>query len=134
MIYFICEDKLVEVIKDEASLYNRWEKLKSNYVSSSFILRVIRFQELLNTRLSISSNSLELYITDIRNKAKELKRISASILDWILVTMLLNNLNRKFKEFVYRLLIYIKNKTLEFDKIVALLYKKERLLKKNTKK
>ena len=39
--------------------------------------------------------------------------------------MLLNNLDKKFKEFVYRLLIYIKNKTLEFNKIVALLYKKK---------
>ena len=48
--------------------------------------------------------------------------------------MLLNNLNKKFKEFVYRLLIYIKNKTLEFNEIVVLLYKKERLLKKNIKK
>ena len=28
--------------------------------------------------------------------------------------MLLNNLNRKFKEFVYRLLLYIKNKTLKY--------------------
>ena len=48
--------------------------------------------------------------------------------------MLLNNLNKKFKEFVYRLLIYMKNKTLEFDKIIVLLYKKNRLLKKNIKK
>ena len=48
--------------------------------------------------------------------------------------MLLNNLNRKFKEFVYRLLIYIKNKTPEFNKIIALLYKKKRLFKKNIKK
>ena len=39
--------------------------------------------------------------------------------------MLLNNLDKKFKEFVYRLLIHIKNKTLEFNKIVALLYKKK---------
>ena len=48
--------------------------------------------------------------------------------------MLLNNLNKKFKEFVYRLLIYMKNKILKFDEIVALFYKKERLLKKNIKK
>ena len=48
--------------------------------------------------------------------------------------MLLNNLNEKFKEFVYRLLIYMKNKTLKFNKIIALLYKEERFLKKNIKK
>ena len=48
--------------------------------------------------------------------------------------MLLNNLNKKFKKFVYRLFIHIKNKTLEFNKIVALLYKEKRLLKKNIKK
>ena len=77
----MCENKSIEAIKNEASLYNRWEKLKSNYVNSDFILRVIRFQELLNTRLSINSNSLELYVIDIRNKTKELKRISTLILD-----------------------------------------------------
>ena len=48
--------------------------------------------------------------------------------------MLLNNLNKKFKEFIYYLLIYIKNKTLEFNEIVVLLYKEERFLKKNIKK
>ena len=48
--------------------------------------------------------------------------------------MLLNNLNKKFKEFIYRLFIYMKNKTLEFNKIIALLYEEKRLLKKNIKK
>ena len=48
--------------------------------------------------------------------------------------MLLNNLDKKFKEFVYRFLVYIKNKTLEFNEIVALLYKENRLLRKNIKK
>ena len=35
--------------------------------------------------------------------------------------MLLNNFNEKFKEFVYRLLIHMKNKTFEFNEIVTLL-------------
>ena len=39
----MCEDKPVEAIEDEASLYDRWEKLESNYISSGFILRVTRF-------------------------------------------------------------------------------------------
>ena len=133
LIYSMCEDKPAEAIEDEASSYDRWEKLESNYVSSGFILRVTRFQELLNTRLSTSSNSLESYVAGIRNKAKELKRMSAPIPDWILVTMLLNNLDGKFKEFVHRLLVHMKDKTPEFDEIVALLYEEERLLKKDTK-
>ena len=48
--------------------------------------------------------------------------------------MLLNNLDKKFKEIVYRLLIYMKNKTFKFDEIVVLLYKEKRFLKKNIKK
>ena len=48
--------------------------------------------------------------------------------------MLLNNLNKKFKEFIYRLLVYIKNKTLEFNEIIILLYEEKRFLKKNIKK
>ena len=47
--------------------------------------------------------------------------------------MLLNNLNKKFKEFIYYLLVYMKNKTFKFNKIVALLYKEKRFLKKNIK-
>ena len=130
----MCEDKPTKAIEEKISLHDRWEKLESNYVSSDFILRITKFQELLNTRLSISNNSLKIYVIDIRNKIKKLKRISAFIPNWILVTMLLNNFNEKFKEFVYRLLIYMKNKIPKFDEIVVLFYKKERLLKKNIKK
>ena len=133
LIYSMCEDKPAEAIEEEVSSHDRWEKLESNYVSSGFILRVTKFLELLSTRLSTSNNSLETYVAGIRNKAKELNRMSAPIPDWILVTMLLNNLDGKFKEFVHRLLVHMKDKTPDFDEIVALLYDEERLLKKDTK-
>lgn len=132
-IYLMCEHKPAEAIEEEVSSHDRWKKLESNYVSSSFILRVTKFQELLSTHLSTSNDSLETYVADIRNKAKELKRMSASIPDWILVTMLLNNLDGKFKDFVHRLLVHMKDKTPNFDEIVALLYEESVFLRRIAK-
>ena len=46
--------------------------------------------------------------------------------------VLLNNLNSKYKDFVYRILTQL-NDVLNFDKFVTLFYKKNRLFKKDIK-
>lgn len=58
--------------------------------------------------------------------------MGAKIGDWILVALLLNNLNVKYKNFVHRLLTQLDDVP-EFDKIVTLLYKKDRLLQRDSK-
>ena len=47
--------------------------------------------------------------------------------------MLLDNLNNKYKLFVYRIIISLDDVS-NFNKIVALLYEEERLLKRDNKK
>ena len=52
--------------------------------------------------------------------------------DWILISILLNNLDGKFRDFVHRLLTTLDNLS-NFDKIVIILYEEDRLLKRDNK-
>ena len=47
--------------------------------------------------------------------------------------LLLNNLNNKYKDFVYRMFTQL-NEVLNFNKFITFLYKKDRFLKRNIKK
>lgn len=105
LIYFMCEDKFAEVIEDEEVVMNRWIKLERIYTDSGFVLRFTKLQELWITTISSSGNSIETYVVNIRIKSKDLSRMGAKIGDWILVALLLNNLDVKYKDFVHRLLI-----------------------------
>ena len=58
--------------------------------------------------------------------------MEATINSWILIALLLNNLNEKYKNFIHRLIIQLDDIP-NFNKIVTLLYKKKRLLKRNIK-
>ena len=132
LIYSMCEDKPAEAIEDDEVAMNRWTKLESQYVDSGFVLRFTKLQELWNTTLSSSNNSIETYIANIRTKSKDLKRMGATIDSWILVALLLNNLDGKYKDFVHRLVTQLDDMP-DFDKIVTLLHEEERLLKRDTK-
>lgn len=129
----MCDEKPAEVIEDDNMTISRWIKLQTIYSDFGFVLRFIKLQKLWITFLSISVNSVEIYIVNIRTKAKDLKRMEASIEDWILVALLLNNLNSKYKDFVHRLVTQLDN-ILDFDKIVTLLHEEDRLLKRDIKK
>ena len=79
-----------------------------------------------------SDNSMKIYVTNIWLKIKDLKRMGVKIDDWILVLLLLNNLNFKYKKFTYRTIISL-NDILDFDKMITLLYKEEYLFKRDNK-
>ena len=101
-------------------------------MDSRFILRFIKLQKLWNITLFSSNNLIETYIANIRIKSKDLKRMGVTIDSQILIALLLNNLNGKYKDFIYRLIIQLDDIP-NFNKIVTLLYKEERLLKRDTK-
>ena len=73
-----------------------------------------------------SENSVETYIINIRTKSKDLKRMGAPIANWILIALLLNNLNSKFKDFVYRLITRL-DELPDFNEIVIILHEEDRL-------
>lgn len=129
LIYTKCEEKPAEAIEDEEFATNRWVKLQTDYSDSGFVLRITRLQELWTTTMANSNNSIETYTANIRTRSKNLKRMGAPIDEWILVALLLNNLNSKFKKFVHCLLTTLDDVP-NFDKIVTLLHKEERLLKR----
>ena len=128
----MCEDKLAEAVEDEEIAMNRWVKLQTDDTDSGFVLRFTQLQELWNTTMSSSNNSIETYIANIRTKSKDLRRMGAPIDSWILVALPLNNLDGKYKDFVHRLVTQL-NDLPDFDKIVTLLHEKDRLLKRDNK-
>lgn len=99
LIYLMCEDKPAEAIEEEDVSQNRWQKLETDYTDSGLVLRFTKLQESWSTSLGSSGNSIETYVANIRTKSKDLKRMGAKIDDWILVSLLLNNLDVKYKEF-----------------------------------
>lgn len=131
LIYSMCEDKPSDVIEDQTYATSRWLKLKSEYQDSGFVLRFITLQELWAINLSCSNNSIETYISNIRTKSKDLKRMGAPIDAWILVALLLNNLDGKYKDFVHRLVSSI-DEVPDFERIVTMLREEEYLLKRDS--
>ena len=75
---------------------------------------------------------VETYVANIRTKSKDLKRMGAPIADWILVALLLNNLDSKFKDFVHRLITRL-DELPDFDEIVTILHEEDRLQKRDNK-
>ena len=129
----MCDDKSIESIKDDDVIMNRWIKLQTNYMNFEFVFRFIKLQELWNIILFNNKNSMKNYIVNLRTKSKELKRMRASIESWILMFVLLNNLNSKYKNFVYRMLTQLNNVS-DFDKLITLFHEEDRLLKRDIKK
>ena len=66
----------------------------------------------------------------IRAKVKDLKKINISLNNQVIISVLLNNLNRKFKEFIYYIIISL-TKEPDFEEIITILYKEERLSKRD---
>ena len=96
LIYNKCEDKPAENIEDEQFATNRWVRLQTDYFDSGFVLRFSKLQNLWGTTMTNSSNSIKTYVVNIRIRAKDLKRMGVAIDEWILIALLLMNLNGKF--------------------------------------
>ena len=132
LIYSMCTEKPADSIEDEPIARNRWLSLEIDYMDSGFVLRFTKLQDLWTTTLTSSNGSIETYVANLRTKAKDLKRMGAQIDDWILVWILLNNLDGKFRDFVHRLLTTL-DELPNFDKIVTTLHEEDRLLKRDNK-
>ena len=128
LIYTMCEDKPREYIEDEEYAQNRWIKLETHYQSSGFTLRFTKYKEFIHTTMANSDNSIESYCTNLRSRARELKKMNASISEWLMVAVLLDNLGEKYSSFVHRI-VASRDEVPEFDKVVTMLYEEDRLLK-----
>ena len=93
------------MIEDVKDAFEMWEKLEKLYQDSGFTSRHTALQQLMTTTLSSCNNSVDTYAMTIRAKAKDLKKMNARLDDWVIVSVLLNNLDGKFKEFTHRIIV-----------------------------
>ena len=59
--------------------------------------------------------------------------MGAPIDEWILISILLHNLDSKYKEFIHRMITQLEELP-DFDRIITLLHEEERLLSRDSKK
>ncbi len=132
LIHSMCEDEPGDKIIDLSTAADAWATLKDDYTGTHYVTRFSKLQDLLQTRPDSSDKAIEIYVDKIRSKAKALKEIGHPLEEWVVVGILLNNLDSKHKEFVGRLLTSGKEE-LPFDQLVPLLYDEENLLQRENK-
>lgn len=82
----------------------------------------------IHTTMANSDNNIETYCTNLRARARELKKMNAAIDQWLMVAVLLDNVGKKYSQFVHRI-VASRDEIPDFDKVVAMLYEEDRLLK-----
>lgn len=125
-----CNDRTSDHIEDEELASNMWITLENLYMDSGFTSRHTLLQQLMATTISSCDNSVETYTTTIRSKAKDLRRMGATLDDWVIVSVLLNNLEGKFKDFVHRTVTALPI-TPDLEVLISTLYEEERLSKRD---
>ena len=128
LIYSMCEDKPREYIEDEEFAADRWINLENHYQDSGFTLRFTKYKQFIHTTMANSDNNIETYCTNLRSRARELKKMDAKLDEWLMVAVLLDNVGGKYSQFVHRI-VASRDEIPDFDKVVTMLYEKDRLLK-----
>jgi len=78
------------------------------------------FRQLVDLTIINYNNLVNPYITIIRAKQKELKRIGVNFPEWLYISILLYGLDGKYKEFVHRTITTLAKKTdLDFETLAA---------------
>jgi len=125
------EDKPREHIDDISWAGSMWVMLKEQYQETGFNHRHTIFRQLVDLTIVNCNNSVDPYITTIRAKQKELKRMGVNFPEWLYVSILLYSLDGKYKEFVHRTITTLAKKTdPDFEILAAQLQEEERLSKK----
>ena len=117
-------DKPTSMIEDMEDAFSIWCMLKKNYQDLGFTARHIAFQKLTKTTVGDYEGSVDSYIHGIRTNAKDLKNMNATVPDWILVLILLNNLDDKYTDFVHRIVLTATGEP-DFEEVVKLLYEED---------
>ena len=131
LIYAMCENEPREYVEDEEWATNRWVKLESHYQDLRFKVRFTKYKQFIHTTMANSDNDIETYCTNLRSRARELKKMNAAIDQWLMVAVLLHNVEKNYPHFVHRI-VASGDEVPDFDKVVTMLYKEDRLLKSDT--
>jgi len=116
------EDGPAMFVEDEKNAYVMWNKLESLYLDTGFTARHNILQQLMTTTYTSSNSNIETYVQNIRAMAKKLSCMGAGLPEWVLVSVLLNNLDGRSKDFTYRVITRLgAGKTPDFEDVVSML-------------
>ena len=103
-IYSKCDDLTQELVEDSIGAFGLWTALKNRYSGQGlgFIFVHSTFQELLHTTLSGCGYDLNKFLATLKGLQRHLKDMDHPIDDWIVCSILLANLDRRFEGYVSR--------------------------------
>jgi len=107
-----------------------WLKLKKLYEVQGFNARYLTFMTLLSHHYNLSK-FIENYVDQLKTSSQCLQEMNSIFSDWVILTVLLNNLNFTFNVFVMAKRQFIHITTSTFDFLVAELIDETRM--KNNK-
>jgi len=107
-----------------------WLKLKELYEVQSFNVRYLTFTTLLSHHYN-SSKFIENYVDQLKTLSQCLQEMNSTFSDWVILTVLFNNLEFTFNAFVMAKRQFIHITTFTFDSLTAELIDEARM--KNNK-
>ncbi len=114
----------------DLSACQMWLKLKKLYEVQGFNVRYLTFTTLLSHHYNLSK-FIEDYVDQLKTSSQHLQEMNSTFSDWVILTVLLNNLEFTFNAFVMAKCQFICVTTFTFDFLVAELIDKARM--KNNK-
>jgi len=103
-----------------------WLKLKELYKVQGFKARYLTFTTLLSHHYNLSK-FIENYVDQLKTSSQHLQEMNSTFSDWVILTVLLNNLEFTFNVFVTAKHQFIHITTFTFDFLVAELIDEARM-------
>ncbi len=124
-----CQNDLKKFIQD-LSAHQMWLKLKKLYEVQGFNVRYLTFTTLLSHHYNLSK-FIENYVDQLKTSSQCLQEMNSTFSDWVILTVLLNNLEFTFNAFVMAKRQFIRVTTSTFNFLVTELIDETRM--KNNK-
>ncbi len=128
-IALLCQDDFKRFIQD-LSAHQMWLKLKKLYKVQGFNARYLTFTTLLSHHYNLFK-FIENYVDQLKTSSQWLQEMNSTFSDWVILTVLFNNLEFTFNAFVMTKRQFIHITTFTFDFLTAELIDETRM--KNNK-
>ena len=119
----------IKLIKKKITTKNQWNALKKQYLNIEFIIRHSTLINLLTISLTFCNNDINKFIVTQQTLRQNLENMKHSIEKWILIFILLNNFDDRFKKYVIKMITQKEN--FIFEKIAINLQELKRMSKQD---
>lgn len=126
LIMHKCEESPADLIIGVYEAREQWSKLQKHFEDSGFTSKHLTVQELMDTSLTSCGNSIDTYVTTIQAKANDLKKMNAQLPNWLIVSILLDNLDGKYGDFTHEIITSIGTSEPDLNEIIMMLYREDR--------